>query len=57
MAVYLGELQQANCPGCGRVQYTPRGEPVACPKCVTGKTSLPGPTATMRASDPGKEGR
>ena len=57
MLLYLGTFGVSNCPGCGGVQHTPRGEPVACPKCVAGKTSLPGPSTTMRAPDPGKEGR
>jgi hypothetical protein len=57
MIEYLNTFQVSNCPGCGRVQRTPRGEPVACPKCVTGKTSLPGPSAAMRAPELGTGGR
>jgi hypothetical protein len=48
MLLYLGTFEVSNCPGCGGVQHTPRGEPGACPKCVSGAKSLEGPSATMR---------
>jgi len=45
---YLDRLRQTNCPCCGRVQYTPRAEPMPCPTCVGGKESLAGPLVPMR---------
>lgn len=33
---YIARLRVSNCPGCKRIQWTPRGEPMMCPQC-TGK--------------------
>ncbi len=43
---YLGGFRVSNCPGCGGVHYTPRGDPVMCPKCTgpegtLSRTSVP----------------
>lgn len=45
---YVGKLRVSNCPSCGRVQYTPRGEPMMCPKCTSGKESLARPSVPMQ---------
>jgi hypothetical protein len=47
LAEYLDHLRQTNCPGCGRVQFTPRGEAMPCPVCVAGKKSLERPAVPM----------
>lgn len=47
MKEYLATFRESDCPGCGGVQYTPRGEPVACPKCVGGVGSVPQSSVPM----------
>ena len=47
-AEYLSTLRVANCPGCGRLQYTVEGKPVMCPKCVAPAKVIAHPTAPMR---------
>lgn len=55
--LYLGTFRVSNCPGCGGVQHTPRGEPVRCPKCTGRHGSLTKPSVPMRPPGGGKEGR
>jgi hypothetical protein len=35
---YMRRLKPSNCPECGKPQKTPRGEPMACPRCEKGLT-------------------
>ena len=44
---YLDSLAPSNCPGCGRVQKTPRGEPVMCPRCIRPHRVIAHPTIPL----------
>ena len=48
LIAYLDGLRQSNCPDCGRAQYTPRGEPMHCPKCTTGAEAISKPSVPMQ---------
>ena len=48
LLAYMDGLRQSNCVGCGRVQYTPRGEPMNCPKCTSGEEAISKPSVPMQ---------
>jgi hypothetical protein len=49
---YLASLQPSECPGCMRPQKTPRGEPLACPRCVKGDSKFRHPSTPMGSGRP-----
>ena len=46
-ADYLRELRETNCPHCGRVQYTKRGESMVCPACINASDTVERPSVPM----------
>ena len=46
-AEYLSELRVSNCPRCGRVQHTKRGEPMVCPLCIDPRDMIERPSMPM----------
>jgi hypothetical protein len=44
---YMKGLRVSNCPGCGRTQWTPRGEPMMCPACMGARGTMDRPSVPM----------
>lgn len=49
LQAYIDKLRVSNCVGCGRVQYTPGGKPMRCPRCMGKKGTVDRPSIPMRA--------
>lgn len=44
---YMAGLRVSNCPGCGRTQWTARGEPMMCPECTGRRGTVDQPTVPL----------
>jgi len=47
LTAYMAGLRVSNCPGCGRTQWTPRGEPMMCPACTGRRGTVDQPTVPL----------